>query len=302
MNDRIQPALWRRPVHRRAVGAAAGQRRQLLLLPVGDLRRRAGRVPAPAEQPDADRGRRRGADRADGRAVGGVIATILSIPIPATGRARSAGHVDGTASWPATRTSRLKRATPSSGSGRASGRRRHRSSACGHRVRSTSCSALIGGLLGVASFKKRRRRPARSKSAAAGVAAPGAGRQTRRPAAIRTRSAREQAPMSEIDALLQEDRRFPPSDEFQRARGRHRSRHLRAGGARSGSVLGRVRRRARMDRAVEAGARVEAAAREVVRRRQAQRQRQLPRPPRPRAAPQQGRARSGRASPAIAGR
>ena len=55
-----------------------------------------------------------------------------------------------------------------------------------------------------------------------------------------------------------------------------------------------LRRRARMVAAVGHGARLAAAARQVVRRRQAQRQRQLPRSPRPRTAPQQGRAHLGR--------
>ena len=69
---------------------------------------------------------------------------------------------------------------------------------------------------------------------------------------------------------------------------------LRARRARSRGVLGRLRRRARVVHAVDAGAGLAAAAREVVRRRHAERQRQLRGPPRARAAAEQGRAHLGR--------
>ena len=72
---------------------------------------------------------------------------------------------------------------------------------------------------------------------------------------------------AEIEALLQEDRSFAPSDEFRAQRPRQRSRHLRARGEGSRSVLGRLRARARVDQAVVEGARVEPARCEVVRRR-----------------------------------
>ena len=64
--------------------------------------------------------------------------------------------------------------------------------------------------------------------------------------------------------------------------------------ARSGSVLGLLRARARVVGALEPGARLAAAACQMVRRRQDQRERQLPRSPRPDGAPQQGGADLGR--------
>ena len=93
---------------------------------------------------------------------------------------------------------------------------------------------------------------------------------------------------AEFDDLLREHRVFPPPDGVPRAGDCQGRRHLRRGRARSGSVLGRVCRRARMVAAVGPRARLAAAAREVVRRRPAQRQRQLRRSPRPRRAAQQG--------------
>ena len=87
--------------------------------------------------------------------------------------------------------------------------------------------------------------------------------------------------MSEIDALLQEDRAFEPSAEF-RAQAHVSDPEVYARAATDPEAFWEeLRPRARVDRAVVAGARVESAAREMVRRRQAQRQRQLPRPPRP---------------------
>ena len=85
----------------------------------------------------------------------------------------------------------------------------------------------------------------------------------------------------DIDALLSEDRVFPPSAAFREQANVARRLGLRAGGTRPRGVLGVVRRGTRVVAALGHGARVEPAAREVVRRRHAQRQRQLPRPPRP---------------------
>ena len=115
-------------------------------------------------------------------------------------------------------------------------------------------------------------------------------------------------PMAETQGSSR-NRRPPPGRPHVPAAGgvpeageRQRSRGLRAGGARPRGLLGRVRARARVVHAVDAGARLEAAAREVVCRRHAQRERQLRRSPRARAAPQQGGASSGRASRATAER
>ena len=67
--------------------------------------------------------------------------------------------------------------------------------------------------------------------------------------------------MTEIDALLKEDRRFPPSAEWRRTAIAERSGRVPARRRGSRSLLGRVRPRARLDPAVVARARVEAAAR-----------------------------------------
>ena len=90
--------------------------------------------------------------------------------------------------------------------------------------------------------------------------------------------------MTEIDALLKEDRRFPPSAAWRRDAivndpGVYAAPPPipRPSGPSSPRELEWID-------AVVARARVEAAAREVVRRRQAERQRQLPRSPRPRRA------------------
>ncbi len=93
---------------------------------------------------------------------------------------------------------------------------------------------------------------------------------------------------AQIDALLREDREFAAVARVCRACPRQRSRHLRKSRQGSRSVLGAVRLGARVEHALDEGARLEAAAREVVRRRQAQRERQLPRPPRPHVAQEQG--------------
>ena len=107
---------------------------------------------------------------------------------------------------------------------------------------------------------------------------------------------------SDLEALLQEHRKFEPPDAFRAAALLLESRRLRARRRGPRGLLGRAGRDARVDRARGARARLEAAAREVVRRRQAQRVGQLRRPAHPHAAPQQGGARSGRASPATAAR
>ena len=72
------------------------------------------------------------------------------------------------------------------------------------------------------------------------------------------------------------------------ARRRQRSGYLRNRGTRSRSVLGRFRRRTRMDAAVGLRPEVESASRALVRRRQDQRERELCRSARARRAPQQG--------------
>ena len=66
--------------------------------------------------------------------------------------------------------------------------------------------------------------------------------------------------MSEIDALLKEDRRFPPADAWRRDAIINDPGRLRARRRRPGNVLGGLRARARVDRAVVARARVEIAA------------------------------------------
>ena len=101
-----------------------------------------------------------------------------------------------------------------------------------------------------------------------------------------------------ITSVLKETRTFPPPPEFVAKAAINSPRGLRtalqACQGRSGGLLGRTGRIARLDQALGQGARLERAARPMVRRRQAQRQRQLPRPASRRAAPQQGRHHLGR--------
>ena len=86
--------------------------------------------------------------------------------------------------------------------------------------------------------------------------------------------------MAEIDNLLHEDRTVSPVRRLEGARGHRRSGDLRACRGGPGSVLGRIRARARVDPAVGRGRALEIAARGVVRRRKTERQRQLRRSPR----------------------
>ena len=108
--------------------------------------------------------------------------------------------------------------------------------------------------------------------------------------------------MSEIDNLLQENRRFPPPDAWTKSANITDPAVYDRAAADPEAFWAELRPRARVDAAVGPRARVAAAEREVVRRRQAQCQRQLPRSPCPHRAPQQGRHSSGRASRAIAAR
>ncbi len=94
---------------------------------------------------------------------------------------------------------------------------------------------------------------------------------------------------TQIDALLQENRHFDPPPAFVAAAHVARPEGLRGGRTRPRGILGGVCRRARVEHAVDAGARLAAATRQVVRRRHAQRERELPGPARPRLASQQGR-------------
>ena len=84
-----------------------------------------------------------------------------------------------------------------------------------------------------------------------------------------------------LDALLAENRKFPPPERIDGRRPRHRHRPVRRGGRRRRGLLGPPgRRAARLDAGVDHDPRLAAAVRQVVRRRPAQRRRQLPRPPR----------------------
>ena len=98
----------------------------------------------------------------------------------------------------------------------------------------------------------------------------------------------------DIDALLNEDRVFDPPPLFRQQANASDAFIYEQADLDPESVLGRVRRRTRVDPSVGHGARVERASREVVRRRHAQRLGELRRPARPDGPPKQGRDRLGR--------
>ena len=145
----------------------------------------------------------------------------------------------------------------------------------------------------------RRRDPRGSGHAASALGCPHSA--DRPPVAGRKRRAEVRYPSGRGRSEQRRDRRPPerrshprPLRRVPRQRRRPRRSSLRRSGPRPRRLLGAICRRAGVVHAVDPRARLAAAPREVVRRRPDQRQRELPRPPRARAAPQQGRAHLGR--------
>ena len=145
----------RRPVHRRAVGAADRQRRQLLLLPLGRRRRRARGLSAPAESAAADHA-------GDGALVGllaGLIgAVVWLVAVDSDRRADGAVRAGDARADAATSARDMPSATSSSAA---------RTGPGGSRASVVGCIvgfvfmlfvgavfATLGGLLGAAIFRK----------------------------------------------------------------------------------------------------------------------------------------------------
>ena len=102
------------------------------------------------------------------------------------------------------------------------------------------------------------------------------------------------SPMTDIDVLLQENRKFEPPPRVQGRRQRFLAGYLRQGGPRPREILGGAGARARVDQAVEQGSGVEASACAVVHRWQAEHIHELHRTAHSGTSPEQGCAHLGR--------